>query len=302
MDVFSRHTAKVLIALLIVSGVAALLFAYDLQRTLLSSRAKPTPVLSEAVKDQALEVPVIETKDHYDLIAKRNLFEFPEGTEAGVESAGVGGPETPESNLDAQLTGTVVSPDGYVMAMIEDVTQRKEDLYKVGDSIQDAEIVEILKDRVVLERAGRQETLSLFTPDKTKKGGRSRPQPADVTRPASTRPEERPDQPPTTPSPALQARIRSMMAQLRLRPHFQDGKPAGFVVGQVQAGSAFEKAGLQTGDIIVAVNDEEVITPNQLLQAYRTVAEDEVLWMDIIRNGEEGNTIEIDLEEIVPPE
>lgn len=92
------------------------------------------------------------------------------------------------------------------------------------------------------------------------------------------------------------------MAQLRLRPHFREGKPAGFVVGQVQARSIFEEAGLQKGDIIVAINDEDVITPNQLLKAYREVAEDEMLWMDIIRNGEEEDTVEIDLEEIVPSE
>jgi general secretion pathway protein C len=85
------------------------------------------------------------------------------------------------------------------------------------------------------------------------------------------------------------------MAQLRLRPHFQDGKPAGFVVGQVQKGSMFDQAGLKEGDVVVAINDEEVKTPNQLLKAYKEVSQDKELWLDVLRDGQEEN-VEIDLE------
>ena len=50
----------------------------------------------------------------------------------------------------------------------------------------------------------------------------------------------------------------------------------------------------------MAINDEDVRTPNQLLRAYRVVAEDEELWLDIVREGGEEDTIEIDVEWIGP--
>jgi general secretion pathway protein C len=88
------------------------------------------------------------------------------------------------------------------------------------------------------------------------------------------------------------------MAQLRMRPHFQEGKPSGFVVGQVQKGGVFEAAGLKEGDIIIAINDQDVKTPNQLLKAYRDVSEDKELWLDVLRGGGE-ETIEVTLEGVV---
>ena len=304
MDFLYRHMARILLALILVSGVAVLLFAFDLQRTLRTNHVKPIPVRSEKTSDGVLETPTLKPRDHYELIAKRDLFEFPEGTEIDLGSKGSGDQEAVESALDVQLKGTMVSDGGFLMAMIEDWTQRKEDLYMVGDSIQDAEIVKILKDRVILERAGRKETLTLFS-DQKSKGRRGRP--SETGSAARARPTPRPSdrQPPSAASAnerQAQQRVRSLMAQLRLRPHFREGKPAGFVVGQVQPRSIFEESGLQKGDIIVAINDEDVITPNQLLKAYREVAEDEMLWMDILRNGEEEDTVEIDLEEIGPSE
>lgn len=304
MDFFYRHTSKIFMAIIIVSGVAVLLFGYDLQWTLRTKHTEPSLVEPEEFRPDASEVQTIEGKDHYELIGKRHLFMFPEGAELKGRSDGDIGQEVVETTLDIQLKGTVVSPSGYVLALIEDFTNHREDLYMVGDSIQGAEIMEIRKDRVVLRSGGTEEILALFVEEKRRKGRRPPPEPGEVTRGAQTRGAagSREPAPPSVDQRQAQQKVRSLMAQLRLRPHFQDGKPAGFMVGQVHSGGVFEEAGLQEGDIIVAVNDEPVITPNQLLQAYRQVAEDEMLWMDIIRDGEEGDTVEIDLEEIMPGE
>jgi general secretion pathway protein C len=284
--------------------VAVLLFGYDLQRTLRTKHTESSLVEPEEFRPDASEVQTIEDKDHYELIGKRHLFMFPEGAELKGRSDGDRGQEVVETTLDIQLKGTVVSPSGYVLALIEDFTNHREDLYMVGDSIQDAEIMEIRRDRVVLRRGGTEETLALFVEEKRRKGRRPPPKPGEVTRGEQARgaARSREPAPPSVGQRQAQQKVRSLMAQLRLRPHFQDGKPAGFIVGQVHSGGVFEEAGLQKGDIIVAVNDEPVITPNQLLQAYRQVAEDEMLWMDIIRDGEEGDTVEIDLDEIMPGE
>jgi general secretion pathway protein C len=201
------------------------------------------------------------------------------------------------TDLNVRLKGTVVSPNGFALAMIEDRSQRDESLYMEGDRIQDAEILEIREDKVILRRAGRDETLKLFA-EKPRKQGRWKP-------PARTTARRRYAQQRSARSTAVsgsgrraQQRVRSLMAQLRLRPHYEKGKPAGFKVGQVRLGSVFQAEGLEKGDIVVAINDEDVRTPNQLLKAYREAAEDEEIWLDIIRDGEE-DSVEVDLEEII---
>ncbi len=293
---------KILLALIVVSTTAALVFALDLRRTLRTDSSPPAPMPSAEAKGKVVDLPSLQPKTHYALIGRRNLFAFqelPEGSRPAVEQ------KKPITPLNARLKGTIISPQGLSLAMIEDGTQRKEDLYLVGDTIQDAKIVKILSNQVVLQRGDREETLTLFS-EGTGKGGSkpsagsppgSTPQPpaAGATKAAP------PSIPPSAQQKGGAQQVQTLMAQLRMRPHFQDGKPAGFVVGQVQKGGVFETAGLKEGDVIVAINDQEVKTPNQLLKAYRDVSEEKELWLDVLRGGEE-ETIEVNLEGVVRKE
>lgn len=295
---FDRHMGKILLALIVVSAAAAVVFTLDLRRTLGTDVSPPPPLPSAEAKGKAVDLPALQPKTHYALIARRNLFAFqepPEGSRPVVEQ------KKPETPLNARLKGTIISPQGLSLAMIEDATQRKEDLYLVGDSIQDAKILRILPNQVVLQRGNREETLTLFTEGGAKGTAKPGASPVPTAQPQSSPAvaarAPAPGSPPVQQKGATQ-QIQTLMAQLRLRPHFQDGKPAGFVVGQVQKGGVFEASGLKEGDIITAVNDQEVKTPNQLLKAYRDVSEEKELWLDVLRGAAE-ETIEVNLEGVV---
>ncbi len=303
MGLLERHMGKILVAVILVASVATLLGAYDLQRALRMDTAPPPGDRAGESRATAADVPTLRPKDQYEVIVRRNLFGPTEG--AGPRGGGAEAPQKTkaETALNVRLKGTIVSPHGFALAMIEDSSQRKEDLYIVGDKVQDAEILKILSNQVVLRRAGKEETLTLFTEHGSQTPGRpsgpvpggGRPEgprhaPAAVASGGTgTPPQQR----------NVQQHVQGLMAQLRLKPHFQEGKPSGFVVGQIQSGSVFEAAGVKEGDIIVAINDEDVRTPNQLLKAYREVAGDRELWLDIIRDGVE-QTIEVDLDKVLP--
>lgn len=302
MSLLERHMGKILAAVIVMASGATLLGAYDLQRALRMDTAPPPEEQPGEPRSKASDLPALRPKEQYEVIVRRNLFGPPEG--AGAKGAGVEPAQKTkaETALNVRLKGTIVSPHGFALAMIEDSSQRKEDLYIVGDKVQDAEVLKILSDQVVLRRAGKEETLTLFTEQKSQTPGRPsgpapggakpdglKPQAAVASGGAGTSPQQR----------NVQQLVQGLMAQLRMKPHFQDGKPSGFVVGQIQSGSVFEAAGVKEGDIIVAINDEDVRTPNQLLKAYREVAGDRELWLDIIRDGAE-QTIEVDLDKVLP--
>jgi general secretion pathway protein C len=305
MNFLERHMAKFILALMVTSGVALVFFAYNLQKTLRAGIVLPPAVSGDEGKGK-LEIPTLKPKSNYDLVAKRNIFVFAETADGKPKSAAQTDQKPVETPLNVRLKGTVVSPEGFAVAMIEDPAQRKEELYVVGDKIQDAEILKIHDSQVILRRGGREETLSLFS-DQTARGARG---PSGAA-PAGARPASASS--PTTPSPTppgspaavqqrgVQQQIQNLMAQLRLRPHFQEGKPAGFVVGQIQKGSVFDTAGLKEGDVIVGINDEEIKTPNQLLKAYKEVSEERALWLGVVRGGQE-ETIEVDIASVLSKE
>ena len=290
-------------AVFFILGVSVLGLLFDLQRTI---RTPVTPVsasMSEQTGGGDASEQGIKTKEHYDLIAKRNVFAFSPTSGAAEESrtAQAAQPAQNLPPLNIRLRGTVISPQGYAMAMIEDRNQRKEYLFKAGDRIQDAVIHEIQNDRVVLVRGGGQgEVIRLFSGDQKSGPRPAARQPSGVTRSA---------QPPSSGSTQASSesvqstkklqRTRSLMSRLRLRPFTSGGKAVGFLVGRVPQGSPLEQAGLQKGDVIVGINDLEVSAPKQLFEAYRAVAEEEEIRLDVLRDGETETTIDLDLADII---
>lgn len=300
MEILHRHMGRILVASMVLSGAGILFFGFSLLRTIKADISVPSPTSQPDGRGRVLEIPSLKPRDQYELVVRRNIFSLSEPRPQA--------PQAPvETPLNVRLKGTVVSPGGLALAMVEDPAQRREDLYIVGDKIQDARILRILPNQVVLQRAGREETLSLFTGGGTKAG----------TKPSAGVPKPQPGQSgtvtPTFPAAMLphvsaagpssprgsQRAVQTLMANLRLKPHFQEGKPSGFVVGEVPKGSVFEEAGLKVGDIVVGINDEEVRTPNQLLKAYREISETRELWLDVLRNGQE-ETIEVEIEAALP--
>lgn len=300
MGFLRQNMGRILVASMCLSLAGILVFSLNLVETVgTKTSLPPSPPRSES-SGKVLELPSLKPKEQYELIARRNIFSMGEPSKkAPVSEAPKAPVETP---LNLKLKGTAVSPGGLALAMIEDPSQRREDLYIVGDKLQDAEILRILPNQVVLQRSGREETLSLFIEGPSKTGGKpSQPHPQPQSpRPGPVSQAQLPVSPSYEGSSGKggQQAVQTLMSKLRLRPHFAQGKPSGFVVGDVPQGSVFQAAGLRVGDIVVGINDEEVRTPNQLLKAYKEVSQAGELWLEVLRDGQE-ETIEVDVEAIL---
>jgi len=246
----------------------------------------------------------------YDMIVERNIFGATEKAELPPVEEKVERIETlEETTLQLSLLGTVAGDPQSARAIILDQKVKSQNIYRVGDSVQGAEIRQILRGKVVLRRGEKDEVLLMVE-------GENKPQPtatadrssrrADRARRARALPgtEEEESELPQAVSggsgeveeeiiPIAQDElqgsinnINELLTQVRIRPYFRQGKPEGLIVSQIQADSIFNKLGLMNGDIIGSVNGKQMSSPEEAFQLYNSLNEGSQVSIEITRRGQ----------------
>ncbi|MDD2317229.1 MAG: type II secretion system protein GspC [Desulfobacterales bacterium] len=268
-----------LINILLVTGIIYLSISgvYKLmavRRTDLNAVTVERPPSNHAIRDEAKL-----SMDRYKPIVSRNLFQT--GADSQPETRSIDLEALKQSELNLKLWGTVAGGTGQrAYAVIEDQTRKTQDLYKVDDSIQGAEIRMIFREKVVLNVNGRDEVLRMEERSDAEPG---RPAEVPQTRPESPErvsvPRERVDN--------ATGNINELMKQARLRPHFQGGKPAGLIITRIQDDSIFSDMGLQNGDVLVGVDGNPIQSVDDALQLYQGMKESSEVKLHIVRQGQE---------------
>ena len=221
----------------------------------------------------------------YKNIIDRNLFKT--GAEISVKKkpADVDLESMRETDLNLKLWGTVTGKTTY--AVIEETRERKQNLYRVGDSIQNAVVKMILREKVVLDVNGRDEILNIE--EAAKKSAAMGPEKARFERPGNS------DTPDSAQKIALQrsqveeamADVTKLMGDAKIRPHFEDGKPDGLTLSSVKPRSIFRKMGLRNGDIIVGVDGNPIQTVDDALKFYDNLTSASDVTLQLRRRGKE---------------
>jgi general secretion pathway protein C len=123
-------------------------------------------------------------------VTQRNLFGASVKREGPIQKIENLNP----TSLGISLMGTVTGNPSY--AVIEDGATRKQGLYRVGDSIQNAVVKMILKERVVLSVGGSDEVLVMEPPKSSKARKRPRAGKARTRARPTPRTSPRPPRPP----------------------------------------------------------------------------------------------------------
>ena len=100
------------------------------------------------------------------IILSRNIFKA--ALEAGDQSSvepGLDLDALEETTMKLVLLGTVSGSQEDARAIIRDETEKKEDIYQVGSSVQGALVSRIERGRVVLQVDGREEILNIKDPE-----------------------------------------------------------------------------------------------------------------------------------------
>ncbi len=236
----------------------------------------------------------------YEIVGERNLFESrqtapppPPPPEEEIE----------ESQLRLRLLGTIAGPDHLSVASVEDETSREHLHLRVNDQVGESgnvTVARIERMRLVLDNNGKLEAITMEDPETTMRSkredkrrkptsrnrrGRARgAQKADraanqrerlmdrVNRLKSQKRQLRRSRQPTS-GQASAANAKNLLAQVRFAPAFNgEGKVDGIQVTEVLPGP-LQESGLQSGDVIVAVNGVAISGPNDLPKILPSLAE-----------------------------
>ena len=184
------------------------------------------------------------------------------------------------TTLNCTLIGTIVHEGAESWAVIMDNQSGKQDKYTVGDKIRNAEVVMILRNQVVLNINGKNERLIMGI--------------------EKIRAEDQDLEPGAAESPGgvetykiskdfvAQSvnNIAQIMSTVRVKPHFEKGKPAGFQVSNIKSDSILKTMGFKEGDIIRSVNGQEIRTAEDVMALYNTLKDSSFFGIGLVRNGQ----------------
>jgi general secretion pathway protein C len=167
--------------------------------------------------------------------------------------------------------------------VIEDGATRKQALYRPGDTLQGAVIKAVLRQRVILTHNDKDQVLEMVVKNET----RGPTQTAQAQPPGETQAETEPDSIVIDRTTITEntGDINELMKQVRVRPHFSQGKPDGLLVYGIQPDSLFQQMGLRNGDIITGVDGREIQSVDDALSLYRNLKTASDVTMQIKRRG-----------------
>lgn len=265
-----------------------------------------TTKLEQAPEPQAKRQETSETENkvqhplnHYAKISERNLFktnENPEQKKVEKEEPDEG-KELEETKLRLKLWGTVSGASKITYAVIEDLKARRQNLYREGDTVQDATIKRIMREQLILSLNGNDEILKME--EMSTSGRKAAP------RPVRKKPEPRASKKKVRTQKVKVARaeieeamsdVGSLMKQAKIRPHFKNGKPDGLMITRIRPKSIFRKLGLRSGDVLTGVDGTEIQSVDDALKFYDQLRDASDTTIQVKRRGRLRN-IEYNIQE-----
>jgi len=225
--------------------------------------------------DVSSENESFHTLPFYNIITQRNLFRTKIKSEKKSKPLNI---ETlKQTDLKLKLWGTVTGENETPYAVIEAQNEKKQNLYRAGDSIQNATVKKILKKRVILNVDGHDEILEMEKIRSAKK----QMKPVKIQNPS--------DQNITVARSQIDNAIQNindLMRQVKIRPHFLNGKPDGLFLSNIQQDSIFARLGLRNGDILTGVNGKNIQSVDDALKLYQDLKSSSDVAVQIKRKGE----------------
>ncbi|TET92048.1 MAG: PDZ domain-containing protein [Desulfobacteraceae bacterium] len=212
----------------------------------------------------------------FQVITERNLFGSLDKASEDVNKEEIEDLEL--TSLKIALLGTVTGSEQNAFAVIEETDKRKQGLYKIGDSVQNATVKKILREKVVLRVGTKDEILTMEESAASRRDKGRRP--SKSTERGTTITVSRKD---------IQSSLKDinkLMSQVRIRPHFKDGKSDGLSISRIKGGSIFSKLGLRNGDIVQKINGEPINSPDEVLVLYEKLKSGSRVSLEVTRKGE----------------
>ncbi len=257
-EFFTRGPRVATWVLALALGVQAAMIVTDLAG---AGRAPAPGVIAAASRVQRSPVDIAA-------ITNTHLFGL-----APTSAAAGNGVNAPQTSMPLVLTGVIAATDPRDGLAILGPSVTATQVYAVGDNIPGgARLHAVLADHVLLERGGHLEALAL---------------PRQL---AGTAP---PPSLSAAPTAAPIARMQELVSRdpgiigdiMRPEPVFAGGKQQGFRVYPGRDQEAFARLGLQSGDLVTAIDGTPLDDPSRGEQILRTLGSSSEARVTILRNG-----------------
>ncbi|HIE44363.1 MAG TPA: hypothetical protein EYP78_06190 [Candidatus Omnitrophica bacterium] len=213
----------------------------------------------------------------YSIIYERDLFHLKRAPES-VKSVS-------EAPTPLKLKGTVVGGEKFTFCIIEDKSKRKEELYQIGDTVENMKITAINEDNVILEDG--EEKIVLYIEGAKEEGLKTpspvKEKPLDLSRIEHPSPRKW-----VVRKEDVQQAVKNasqILSEIKIRPYFSSGRMEGFKVSSMEEKSIASAMGIQKGDIIKKINGKVIDSPKKIFEFYRNLEKSPIVELEIERSG-----------------
>jgi len=212
-----------------------------------------------------------------DTIASAHLFGEQAVSDTAAEREEV--INAPETRLDLVLTGIVSEQGGRRSRALIETKRGEQESFAVDDEIGNGiKLHAIYANRVILDRNGRFETLTLESVKKARSlGGIERTQ-AVSSEVADDLGDVRKE---------ILSNPANAQRYIRLQPERQNGNLVGYRIYPGADRGLFEKAGLQPGELVTAINGQSLDNPSASLKLLSNLADASSATVTLQRDGQE---------------
>lgn len=231
----------------------------------------------------------------YRPILQRDLFKTRKETASPIKKTEINLDEMSQTELKLKLWGTVTGDAEKSYAVIENTQNREQNLYRVGDSIENATVKLILRSKVVLAVNGRDEILAMEELKEStgasrmpkRSSQRISPQPGGIRK-------QRVSLRRNMINEAMQD-VSKLMTEIKITPHAgEDGQPEGLAVSNIKPNSIFRRMGLRNGDVLKSVDGQNIQSVDDALRLYENLKSANSVSVMIQRRGRD-RTIEYNI-------
>ena len=251
-----------------------------------------------AEKSKVARARRVATKPYgaYRPILQRDLFKTQKEPVTPTQKSDVNLGSLEETKLKLKLWGTVTGDKEKSYAVIENTQSREQNLYRVGDSIQNATLKLILRSKVVLSVNGNDEVLAMEeikqsgSPRRVVAGGSRVPRQTGASGIRRQRVSLRRNMI----TEAIED-VSKLMTQVKITPKMgEDGQQEGLSMSNIKPNSIFRRMGLRNGDVLKSVDGQEIQSVDDALKLYDSLKSANKVAVQIQRRGTE-RTIEYNI-------
>ncbi|TKS59886.1 MAG: hypothetical protein EWM72_01743 [Nitrospira sp.] len=234
--------------------------------------------------DSALPVSYSPTQYAED-VRSSGLFLLPATPQGLTDQDGTAGTSVRASlgvAAKIRLIGVVLGDQRGVFAIVEELSSKKQSLYRLHEQIPDlGEVSEIRRDGMIIRQGDLEELLELGLTDK----------PAVAAGISTTPASQAPGAPVRKVIDRREVELAmsdlpKLLTQARAVPNMVNGTVNGFRIDFVVPASFYEKIGVKAGDILQRVNGVDIRDPSTMLSLLQQLKNERVVKLDMVRNNQ----------------